>query len=94
LFFNDVFGGKDTLKNVHSDSIQCLVILIVVLVSIPIGLDLYGYFKDKKEKEPVKNKPSSGEKTIEQKVGVASQLIMFVSRCPGYELHISGGLLI
>lgn len=66
LFFNDVFGGKDTLKNVHGDSIQCLVILIVILVSIPIGLDIYGYFKDKKE--PIKNSnPPSEEKPLEKK---------------------------
>jgi signal peptidase len=66
LFFNDVFGGKDTLKNVHGDSIQCLIILIVVLVSIPISLDLYGYFKSKKE--PIENNPLSKQKTLEQKV--------------------------
>ncbi|OGS40328.1 MAG: signal peptidase I [Euryarchaeota archaeon RBG_13_31_8] len=51
LIFNDIVGGKSTLQNVPGDSITCLIILIVVLVSIPISLDVYGYFKEKKEEE-------------------------------------------
>lgn len=51
LIFNDIVGGKSTLQNVPGDSITCLIILIIVLVSIPISLDVYGYFKEKKEEE-------------------------------------------
>jgi signal peptidase len=74
LFFNDVFGGKNTLGNVPGDSIQCLIILIAVLVSIPIGLDLYSYFKNKRKpkKTQPRNKddtpPQTQERTVEQKV--------------------------
>jgi len=49
LIFNDIIGGKSTLQNVPGDSITCLIILIVVLVSIPISLDVYGYFKEKRK---------------------------------------------
>jgi len=49
LIFNDIIGGKSTLQNVPSDSITCLIILIVVIVSIPISFDVYGYFKEKKK---------------------------------------------
>ena len=52
LFFNDITGGKNTVSNVPSDSISCLIILIAVLISIPITLDVIDYFKTKqKEKE-------------------------------------------
>lgn len=51
LIFNDIIGGKSTLQNVPSDSITCLIILIVILVSIPISLDVYGYFKQKKKQQ-------------------------------------------
>jgi signal peptidase len=51
LIFNDIISGKSTLQNVPSDSITCLIILIVILVSIPITLDVYGYFKEKKKKQ-------------------------------------------
>ncbi len=49
LIFNDIIGGKSTLQNVPGDSIICLIILIVVIVSIPISFDVYGYFKEKKK---------------------------------------------
>lgn len=48
LLFSDVFGGKNTLSNVASDSLICLVILIAVLISIPLILDFYDYFREKK----------------------------------------------
>ena len=51
LLFNDITSGKSTLGNVPQDCIICLIILIVVLISIPISLDLYGYYKDKKKIE-------------------------------------------
>jgi len=51
LIFNDIIGGKNTLQNVPSDSLICLVILIVILVSIPVSLDVYGYFKQKKKQQ-------------------------------------------
>jgi signal peptidase len=51
LLFNDITGGKNTVGNVPSDSIICLIILIIVLISIPISLDLYSYYKEKKEKK-------------------------------------------
>ena len=49
LIFNDIVGGKSTLQNVPGDSLTCLVILIVVLISIPVSLDIYSYFKEKKQ---------------------------------------------
>ncbi|MCX6666021.1 MAG: S26 family signal peptidase [Euryarchaeota archaeon] len=56
LFFADLTNGhlsdsQSTVKNVHQDSLVCLAILIAFLVSIPISLDLYDYFKHKKKKK-------------------------------------------
>ena len=51
LLFNDLIGGKNTVGNVPSDSLICLVLLIIILISIPISLDLYSYYKDKKEED-------------------------------------------
>jgi len=51
LLFNDLLGGKNTVGNVPSDSIICLILLIVVLISIPIVLDLYSYYKEKKKQK-------------------------------------------
>jgi len=52
LLFNDVISGsfwnpsvEPTVYNVPSDSITCLVILIIVLVSIPISFDVYDWYK-------------------------------------------------
>lgn len=50
LFFEDVLHGRNTVGNVHQDSLICLVILIAVLISIPIILDVRDYFKEKKKK--------------------------------------------
>lgn len=51
LLFNDITSGKNTLGNVPQDSVYCLIILIAVLISIPISLDLYSYYKEKKNKQ-------------------------------------------
>ncbi len=56
LFFEDVTNGhlsdsQSTVKNVHQDSLICLAILIAILVSIPISLDLYDYFKHKEKRK-------------------------------------------
>jgi signal peptidase len=51
LLFNDITSGKNTLSNVPGDSLICLVLLIIVLISIPISLDLYSYYKDKKKQQ-------------------------------------------
>ena len=48
LFFEDVLHGKHTVGNVHEDSLICLAIVIVVLISIPIILDVREYLKKKK----------------------------------------------
>jgi len=47
LLFNDLLGGKNTVGNVPSDSIICLIILIAILISIPVMLDFYSYYKEK-----------------------------------------------
>jgi len=50
LFFNDLTSGEEpTVKNVEGDSITCLIILIVILISIPISLDVYDYYKTQKK---------------------------------------------
>lgn len=53
LLFNDITGGKNTVGNVPGDSIFCLVLLIIILISIPISLDLYGWYKEKKNNKQV-----------------------------------------
>ena len=52
LFFDDVLYGKNTVSNVHEDSLICLGILIAVLISIPIILDIKDYFTEKKNQKP------------------------------------------
>jgi len=55
LFFNDLTNGRfaddspkpPTVNNVPEDCLVCLFILIAVLISIPIGLDLYDYYRGK-----------------------------------------------
>ena len=49
LFFEDVLHGKNTVGNVHPDSLICLAIVIAVLISIPIALDVYDYMKKRKK---------------------------------------------
>jgi signal peptidase len=50
LFFEDILHGKNTVSNVHEDSLICLGIVIAILVSIPIILDVYDYVKKRKIK--------------------------------------------
>ena len=55
LFFNDLTNGRfgegsaepATVNNVPGDSLVCLFILIAILISIPIGLDFYDYYREK-----------------------------------------------
>lgn len=55
LFFNDLTSdGEDTVPNVPSDSITCLIILIASLVSIPIILDIIDYINNRKKPEDKK----------------------------------------
>ena len=56
LLFNDIINGafwggsvEATVYNVPQDSLICLVLLIVVLISIPVSMDVYEWSK-KKEK--------------------------------------------
>lgn len=49
LFFEDVLHGKNTVGNVHQDSLICLGIVIAILISIPIILDVYDYLKKRKK---------------------------------------------
>ncbi|UCD13853.1 MAG: S26 family signal peptidase [Thermoplasmatales archaeon] len=51
LFFEDIISGKNTVSNVHEDSLICLGLVIVILVSIPIILDVKDYLRDKKNRE-------------------------------------------
>jgi len=58
LLFNDIISGsfwnnqeQPTVNNVPEDSIICLVILIVFLISIPVTLDVYDYLRSRKEKK-------------------------------------------
>jgi len=55
LFFEDILHGKNTIGNVHQDSLICLGIVIAILVSIPIILDVYEYLK-KRKKNDLKDK--------------------------------------
>lgn len=53
LLFNDIISGsfwnnnEITVFNVPTDSIICLIILLVIIISIPIILDIYDYKKKK-----------------------------------------------
>ena len=56
LLFNDIISGtffndneQPTVYNVPQDCTVCLVILISVLISIPVSLDVYDYYKGKKK---------------------------------------------
>jgi signal peptidase I len=48
LLFNDLTNGKNTLGNIPQDSLICFGILIAFLISIPVSLDIYSYYKEKK----------------------------------------------
>ena len=49
LLFNDIIGGKNTIGNVPSDSISCLIILLEFLIFIPISLDARSHYRSIKE---------------------------------------------
>ena len=51
LLFEDLMHGKNTVSNVHEDSLICLVILIVFLISIPVFFDVKDYLRGRKEKQ-------------------------------------------
>ena len=56
LFFDDlvtgkIFGSSATVYNVPEDCIFCLIILIAVLISIPIILDVYDWYRSDKEEK-------------------------------------------
>ena len=51
LFFEDVLHGKNTVRNVHSDCLISLGVVIALLISIPIVWDIYDYLKEKKKKK-------------------------------------------
>lgn len=52
LLFNDLTtGGEDTISNVPQDCLICFTIVIIILISIPVSLDIYGFFKDKKQRK-------------------------------------------
>ena len=51
LLFEDIINGKNTVSNVHEDSIISLVIVIAILIAIPIVLDLRDHFKKSKGPE-------------------------------------------
>jgi signal peptidase len=69
LLFNDIIGGKDTVKNVPQDSIICLILLIGFLVSIPITLDIISYYKDKKKGKTKQNKsPAKKEEELQNNI--------------------------
>lgn len=61
LLFNDLINGafwnagvQATVFNVPQDSMICLVILIIVLISIPVSMDVYEWSKkDKKKLSPI-----------------------------------------
>jgi len=77
LFFNDLTGGDNTVGNVPGDCIVCLILLVVILISIPISLDIYDYYKNQK-KQPIedhlshksypKNENEGLSKEIEKKI--------------------------
>lgn len=51
LLFEDLLNGKNTVSNVHEDSIISLAIVIAILVAIPIFLDIRDHYKNKKGPE-------------------------------------------
>jgi uncharacterized membrane protein len=55
LFFEDVLHGKNTVRNVHEDSLICLGIVIAILISIPIILDIHDYLKKRKKSKQESN---------------------------------------
>jgi signal peptidase len=50
LLFNDIVNGKNTLRNIPQDCLICFALLIIFLISIPVSLDIYGYYQEKYKK--------------------------------------------
>ena len=53
LFFEDLIHGKNTVGNVHEDSLICLGIVIALLISIPILLDVKDYLFNKRNRKNI-----------------------------------------
>lgn len=51
LLYNDIKDGESTFQNIPQDSLECFVLLIIILISIPVTLDIYGYYKEKKKQQ-------------------------------------------
>jgi signal peptidase len=52
IIFNDLTtDGEDNFGYIPQDSLTCFVIVIIILISIPLSLDIYGYFQGKKQKK-------------------------------------------
>lgn len=57
LLFNDAVSGSfwdgtgPTVYNVPADCMICLVLLVIALISIPVSMDVYDYYRDKKQKK-------------------------------------------
>ena len=58
LLFNDIISGsfwsgseQPTVYNVPEDSIICLVVLIIILISIPVSLDIYDYVQNRQKRK-------------------------------------------
>jgi signal peptidase len=65
LLFNDLTtDGTDMVSNVPQDCLTCFVIVIIILISIPVSLDIYGHIQHKKQK---KNKISTIEEDTTKK---------------------------
>lgn len=62
LFFEDLLHGKNTVSNVHQDSLICLGIVIAILISIPIVLDIKDYYKEKKNRQNLMKPPNEFER--------------------------------
>jgi len=75
LFFNDITSGGNTVSNVPGDCIQCLIILIVILISIPIILDAYDYYKNKKKNPPIDDDYIEHESYPDNKIDPSSEEI-------------------
>jgi hypothetical protein len=57
LLFNDIIGSKNTIGNVQTDCISCLILLLEFLIFIPISLDAKSHYRFRKEQLlGVKNK--------------------------------------
>jgi signal peptidase len=88
LLFNDIIGGKNTIGNVQTDCISCLILLLEFLIFIPISLDAKSHYKFRKEqllgvkKNPqfeINNIGSSQQKITDRSLleSLASVLIVY-----------------